>query len=206
MTETTDKAAESGAPEEKPAEGQGRPPRPEDDPRYDPRPRLGYPAGGGGGQGPEGADFAAAAGRNVDAGVTAETDMDRVRDDAGRPPRRQRAAFPDITAPRDGGRERPAGSGFHTTRPVAFRAWRLPVSGVIDARDPIPDWLLGDGSGRVFNLQPGSGNGLLMTDEGLRIAEPGTWIVEGEEGRVHTCPADTFAALCRAADDDEEED
>jgi hypothetical protein len=90
-------------------------------------------------------------------------------------------------------------------KPVVIEAMQYPGHGIVDLVDSIlafEEWLepLAKAAGR-WPLRYKGQLLIIPTLEDEYEAQPGDWIIRGEEGEIYCCPPDIFAATYDPVDD-----
>lgn len=78
-------------------------------------------------------------------------------------------------------------------KPIEIEAWQ------VDSREPLPDWLheaLAHGTVKPHHHLPDHLN--IETLEGVMLARPGDWLIQGVTGELYPCKPDIFAATYEA--------
>jgi hypothetical protein len=78
--------------------------------------------------------------------------------------------------------------------PVEIEAW------LVNSREPLPEWLqaaLAHGTVKPHHYIQDALN--VETLEGIMLARPGDWLIQGVAGEIYPCKPDIFAATYEAA-------
>lgn len=82
-------------------------------------------------------------------------------------------------------------------KPVVVEAWRIPLNPELTGSAP-PAWLMAALLSRSVIAFPHTRAVHIMTLEGVMVANPGDWIIQGVKGELYSCKADIFDATYEA--------